>query len=117
MTLSPRDWRLVLLLAVVGGLALRLAVVGTPGFVTDVGSFVAWAERLRAVGPGGFYAPGYFVDYPPAYLWVLWLVAAALGGMPPVVAKALSIPFDLAIALALYLALRRVGDGDRKSVV
>lgn len=46
------------------GVAVRLLFVGAPGFPSDVGTFMAWAERLAAIGPGSFYEPGYFSDYP-----------------------------------------------------
>ncbi len=99
---------MLFLAALVAGAALRLAFVGTPGFPTDVQTFQAWAERLRSIGPQNFYAPDYFSDYPPGYLYVLWLVASALGGMPALVAKALSVPFDLAIAIAIYALVARL---------
>src|SRR5439155_558743 len=67
------------------------------------------ADRYwRGLGPGQFYSPDYFSDYPPGFLYVLWLVASVLGGMPQLVAKALSIPFDLAIGVALYAVVSRV---------
>ncbi|OLC53297.1 MAG: hypothetical protein AUH85_14500 [Chloroflexi bacterium 13_1_40CM_4_68_4] len=108
LTPRAREFRILFLFALLAGVLLRAAVVNTPGFPTDVQTYQAWAERLRDVGPPNFYAPNYFSDYPPAYLYVLWLVAGALGGMPAIVAKALSIPFDLAIAVALYLLVARL---------
>jgi Gpi18-like mannosyltransferase/predicted membrane-bound dolichyl-phosphate-mannose-protein mannosyltransferase len=108
VTLTARQWRIAFLAALGLGLALRLAVVPSAGFPTDVGTFQAWAERMRQVGPSAFYAPGYFSDYPPGFLYVLWGTAVVLGGMPVFIAKALSIPFDLAIATVLYVLLRRL---------
>ena len=59
-------------------LALRLAAAAlSKGFGTDTACFAAWAERIWEVGPGGFYDPDVFSDYPPGYLYVLWL----LGGI------------------------------------
>ncbi|HET7676489.1 MAG TPA: phospholipid carrier-dependent glycosyltransferase [Candidatus Limnocylindrales bacterium] len=68
-------------LLLLAGLALRLiiAYVLLPGsgFETDIASFAGWARRLAETGPGTFYATAGFADYPPAYLYVLWLLASA----------------------------------------
>ena len=48
-----------------------LAIWG--GFQGDLDIFKAWSQRLVDVGIGNFYDPGYFADYPPGYLYVLWL--------------------------------------------
>ena len=53
-----------------------LAAALSEGFGTDTACFAAWAERLCETGPGGFYSPEVFSDYPPGYLYVLWLVGA-----------------------------------------
>lgn len=116
MNLSLRELRVALLVALAVGLLLRLAVVGSLGFANDILFFQAQAERLRQVGPADFYSPGFFNDYPPAYLSLLGALAWLLGGMPAGVFKASSIPFDLAIAVTLYLLLRRLGN-ERAGVV
>ena len=60
------------------GLLLRLvlAYVLLPGsgFESDIGTFTAWASQLAQTGPGNFYATAGFADYPPGYLYVLWLI-------------------------------------------
>ena len=95
------------------GVALRLLTLRSPGFPSDVGTFQAWAEHLVQVGPGGFYAPDYFSDYPPAYLYVLWLFGAVFDGeLLRLAVKAASIPADVAIAVgAAALAWRHAGRG------
>lgn len=51
---------------------LRLVLVLVPvAFWVDMDTFLAWSRRLVEVGIPGFYAPGYFCDYPPGYLYVL----------------------------------------------
>jgi predicted membrane-bound dolichyl-phosphate-mannose-protein mannosyltransferase/Gpi18-like mannosyltransferase len=92
---------LLALVGVIGlGVIVRLLAVRAQGFPTDVGTFQAWAERLAQIGPGRFYEPGYFSDYPPAFLYVLWLLGALLDGEPLRLAvKAISIPADIGIAL------------------
>jgi Gpi18-like mannosyltransferase len=60
------------------GIALRLllmyALVPSVGGTSDIVLYMYWAHVLADVGPGGFYASAEFADYPPGYLYVLWLV-------------------------------------------
>lgn len=80
MASSPRSsyrekWLLPTLL--LAGFLLRvLLAVSTKGYPYDTGTFLAWAQHMAAQGPSGFYAPGYFADYPPGYMLVLWLVGS-----------------------------------------
>jgi Gpi18-like mannosyltransferase len=123
--LDPFGTLLVLLLA---GLALRVVIAAVilpqGGFHTDVNAFSAWAGRLADVGPGEFYAPGYFADYPPGYLYVLWLVGEVsrfvepmLGGLSPIrgLIKVPGIAADLGVAVLIYLIATRFF-GDRPPV-
>ena len=77
-----RDARLAIAGVIALGVVVRLLFVRAQGFPTDVGTFQAWAERIAQVGPGGFYEPGYFSDYPPAFLYVLWALGALFDGEP-----------------------------------
>jgi predicted membrane-bound dolichyl-phosphate-mannose-protein mannosyltransferase/Gpi18-like mannosyltransferase len=107
---ADRRARLWIAGVIVAGVLLRLLVLRSPGFPSDVGTFQAWAERLAELGPGGFYEPGYFSDYPPGYLYVLWLLGAILDGEPLRLAvKAMSIPADIAIAITAAWLVWRAG--------
>jgi len=112
---SARTW---FLLALAAGLALRvfLAYVVFPGqgFATDLGSFDDWAATLARVGPGGFYASS-GANYPPGYMYVLWLVGELGTLLGPVLHISTSdailllirippILADLGIAVLLYRA-------------
>ena len=76
-----------LLLLLLLGFALRITIayvlLPESGFSTDIGTFAAWASRLAQVGPGAFYAPDYFVDYPPGYMYVLWLLGSVSTSLRP----------------------------------
>jgi len=98
---------------IVAGVVLRLLVTRAQGFPSDVGTFMAWAEKLAAVGPGRFYEPGYFSDYPPGFLYVLWLLGALFDGdLLRFAVKAISIPADIGIVLLLVPVVRRhAGNG------
>ena len=101
------------------GFALRLLLAAfTAGHPYDVGTFSAWADLLARLGPGDFYTGGFFADYPPGYLLLLWPVGLATRalGLAPLSPGALallclpSVLCDLAFAFTLYrLALPRAG--------
>lgn len=109
-------------LVLAGGLALRLAIayVWFPGegLHSDLRLYALWAETLERHGVGGFYANAGFADYPPGYLWVLWLIgeigtalAGPFGVQPvDVIRASIKLPAigaDMAIGALLYGAARR----------
>jgi len=106
-----RRAQLAVAAAIALGVLIRLLVVPAKGFPTDVETFEAWAERLAQIGPGRFYEPGYFSDYPPAFLYVLWSLGALFDGeLLRLAVKAISIPADIGIALlAARLTWRTAG--------
>ena len=105
---GERRAQLVVAGAIALGVVIRLLAVRAQGFPTDVGTFEAWAERLAEIGPGRFYEPGYFSDYPPAFLYVLWLLGALFDGeLLRLAVKAISIPADIGIAVLAARVLWR----------
>jgi predicted membrane-bound dolichyl-phosphate-mannose-protein mannosyltransferase len=105
---DERRARLAVAGVIAVGVVVRLLAVRAQGFPTDVGTFQAWAERLAQVGPGGFYEPGYFSDYPPAFLYVLWLLGALFDGeFLRLAVKSISIPADIGIAVLAAAVLWR----------
>ncbi|HEY8825975.1 MAG TPA: phospholipid carrier-dependent glycosyltransferase [Candidatus Limnocylindria bacterium] len=110
---GDRRARLVVAGVIAIGVIVRLLAVRAQGFPTDVGTFQAWAERLAQIGPGRFYEPGYFSDYPPAFLYVLWLLGGLFDGeFLRLAVKAISIPADIGIAiLAARVVWRSAGRG------
>ncbi|MDR3052134.1 MAG: glycosyltransferase family 39 protein [Oscillospiraceae bacterium] len=115
----PVTWRHGLALAAMA-LAARLALaVWVPGYKVDMDCFGLWAQRLATVGPGKFYSPDYFCDYPPGYLYVLWangglmrLFGTETGDvLAGVITKLCPIFSDLLTAALLYcLGRSRLGD-------
>ena len=105
-TFLTRHRAILALLAL--GLALRVvlafAIFPMHGFAGDLDLFWQWARTLAASGPGTFYASTGSADYPPAYLYALWLLGLtgepALLKLPPILA-------DPGIAAIVYaLAVR-----------
>lgn len=71
-TEAPVGGKLILLLT--GAALLRVALSATTkGYAADITTFSAWAAHA-ADGLTSFYSPGYFADYPPGYIYLLWLV-------------------------------------------
>ena len=118
LTLGSRGVLAILLAA---GLALRLfiAYVAFPksGFAPDLASFTSWALGMAEVGPAAFYESARFADYPPGYLYVLWvlgLAAPSLAGLLQTnpgdaiwqVMKLPPIAIDLLVAFLLYRLAR-----------
>jgi len=109
-----------LLMAILAAaLAVRVVLAPfTSGHPMDVGTFSAWAAHA-ADGLLSFYSPGYFADYPPGYIYVLWVVGklrVAWGldyGSPGflLLLKAPAILADLATVLILYCLARRYWGG------
>ena len=111
----------ILAAILVAGLLLRIfiAAVYLPmsGLANDIGSFSAWGQRMASLGPGGFYEEGYFADYPPGYLYVLWFLGTVGQALTPLVGqnatgglvKIPGILADIGVAWLLFLLARRWG--------
>ena len=72
---------------IIFGAALLLRLIlayTTHGFGNDIACFAAWADRIFSVGPGAFYSAETFTDYPPGFMYVLYLIGAlrSLLGIP-----------------------------------
>ena len=112
---STAGWFLVLL---VTGIALRLAlayvVFPSQGFASDLEQFRNWSLDLAQSGAGSFYqSTG--ANYPPGYMYVLWLLGELGGPIGSVLGVSASqatllmlklpaIAADGAIAVLLYRA-------------
>ncbi len=108
---------ILLLVGLIIRLTLAYVIFPGSGFESDISSFTAWALHLADTGPGSFYATVGFADYPPGYLYVLWLIgglghllAPFAGGDAVAATTALvklpAIFADIAVGLVLYLVVR-----------
>ena len=128
----------VLVAVLIGtGILLRLLVAGfylpLSGYATDVGNFTIWANRLATDGPSRFYELGGLTDYPPGYMYVLWLIGSVGKWLQPltlgidVTRGLVKIPgmlADGAVAWTLFAYCRRHGrrwlggmDGARLGII
>lgn len=98
-------------------LIVRAILIPAQGHVTDVATFEAWMRTLAQDGPKAFYTNAGFVDYPPGYMLVLWIVGlvyhatAAYGDFTGdamrVFVKIPAVICDIGIGYLIYLIARR----------
>jgi len=87
------------------------------GYPNDMSCWMFWGDAMVENGPSGFYLTDMFCDYPPLYLYILWLFGGiqrlvgielgstlhmALMKIPPILA-------DLCTCVLLYEIARRKG--------
>ena len=98
---------LALVALLVAGLAIRLGVLDSTGHYGDALVAGRWADNMATYGPWDFYKHDGALY--PALLYAYWPIGALLDGAAQARAvKGLSIPFDLAIGVVVYLAARRM---------
>lgn len=94
------------------GVLLRVILSRLPGHDVDMGCFMAWSADIYERGTAHFFREGYFCDYPPFYLYVLWLVGWVRSFFPGEVASLLiklpPIAADIILGLLLWKACRGV---------
>ncbi|MBI3397302.1 glycosyltransferase family 39 protein [Candidatus Woesebacteria bacterium] len=66
-----------ILLSLLGVFFIKLALSFLPSFSIDMGTWLAWAYRMKDLGPPGFYSPHVWTQYTPGYLYWLWLIGKA----------------------------------------
>jgi dolichyl-phosphate-mannose-protein mannosyltransferase len=104
----------ILIALTFAGFLIRLLFIREAPFPTDLDCFKAWALRIAETGPSGFYKEGYFCDYPPFALVLLWpfgelikLTGAASSAFwYPFLIKFPALLCDAGAAWMLYLLLR-----------
>jgi Gpi18-like mannosyltransferase len=88
-------------------LLVRVLIAPHVGFYGDLRLFRMWTARLAEVGTHHFYVKGQFADYPPGYLYVLWLTGKISATPGYLLLKLPAILADLGLAwIAGTLAAR-----------
>lgn len=68
-----------ILFMVILGVALVVRYIAAAkyfGNETDMNCFIAWSDMVFNDGLGGFYSSDSFTDYPPGYMYILYVVGA-----------------------------------------
>jgi Gpi18-like mannosyltransferase len=90
-----------------------LALLVFPGFGVDVGSYQAWAMQIADLGPAQTYQQGYFLDYPPGYLYALWIAGVIVrmfgagGDVMRMIVESPALVADLLLSLVVFAYVRR----------
>ncbi|WP_214630433.1 glycosyltransferase family 39 protein [Paenibacillus agaridevorans] len=96
-------------------LAVRIAIgLSHEGYANDIALFTFWSDQVVKEGIAGFYHTNIFVDYPPGYIYVLyivglikeWLGFAAGSAGTLLLYKLPAIAADLVAAAVIYRAAR-----------
>ncbi|MGH7913756.1 MAG: phospholipid carrier-dependent glycosyltransferase [Candidatus Binataceae bacterium] len=119
--LKDRDRSLMWALGILFVIAIvKLALLPWfDGYKNDISSYESWALQMAAEGPAGIYRAGYFLDYPPGYLYALWLAgivahAAGAGGvMLRMIVEAPALVADFVLALLVFVFVRRTAPARR----
>jgi Gpi18-like mannosyltransferase len=105
-----------LYLLIFAAFAIRLlGAASLPGHPIDYADFAAWADHAYSAGLAGFYSGNMFVDYPPGYIYVLYVIGMLrswldVGSSPAASAVLLKLPAilaDLAAACLIYTTARK----------
>ena len=98
-------------------LAVRVALALTiTGYPNDIGCWLGWSDEVANKSLFGIYTSGIFIDYPPGYLYVLYIVGwinriLHTEALRVLVVKLPAIAADLGTAWVLYrMAVRRLGE-------
>ncbi|WP_262495519.1 glycosyltransferase 87 family protein [Paenibacillus sp. B2(2019)] len=90
------------------------------GYQNDMNTFIAWGQRMVDLGPGKFYEEGYFADYPPGYLYILYMLSLIRGvfgfahgsGGENLLFKLPAIISDLVLGYFIYqMSRKKLGSG------
>ncbi len=119
--LKDRDPSIVWALAILCVVAIvKLALLPWfDGYKNDISSYESWALQMASQGPAGIYRAGYFLDYPPGYLYALWLMgivanATGAGGvMLRMTVEAPAMVADFVLALLVFVFVRRTAPARR----
>ncbi|NIK76929.1 Gpi18-like mannosyltransferase/predicted membrane-bound dolichyl-phosphate-mannose-protein mannosyltransferase [Paenibacillus castaneae] len=118
--LRDRSWlrdkhrfqKLPIMVALIAALVLRIAIaISNKGYANDIALFMSWANHAWTQGLSGFYHTGTFVDYPPGYIYILYLLGAvksmlALDSSSKAALLLFKLPAILADLAAGYLIYR-----------
>ncbi len=110
-----------LVIALIFRFILSFVFVGHP---TDIACFKGWSNLVYEKGFSNFYTSGVFTDYPPGYMYVLWVVGfiADIFGLKSgagftLLVKLPAIIADIASAYMVYRIARRMNLSHNKSLV
>ena len=116
--IDGRTWPILLLVIVFAILIRAIVAMAFEGYATDVACFKGWAITAYEYGPAGFYTSGVYADYPPGYMYILYVLGwirdvfniDAMGALFTLIVKLPSIVAEVVLAVFIYkTASRQIG--------
>lgn len=79
------------------------------GYETDMGCFSSWADMVFKGGFSAFYKSDAFTDYPPGYMYILYIVGflRSVIGTSKLLVKAPAMCFDLLLGIMTFFAAKK----------
>lgn len=111
------DTKLGLAAMFAAAVVLRLALAPHLGFYGDLNLFQRWAGLLAQVGPHHFYDQAGFADYPPGYLYILWLIGKVDATPGYLLMKLPAIAADCGLAFIVGTLAARIAPAELRSRV
>ncbi len=108
-------WPTFALMAVLA-VAIRIIVALIfEGYSSDIGCFKGWAIAAYEGGPANFYTSDMFADYPPGYIYVLWVLGLirelfsidAMGAFFTLIIKLPSVAAEVITAVIVFKTARK----------
>ncbi len=115
---AGRVWSVFVLMAAVAVMLRVIAALAFEGYTTDIACFKGWAIGVYEHGLSGFYSSGIFCDYPPGYMYVLYVLGGlrdmlgidAGSALFTLIIKLPSIIAEVVLALFVYkVAVKQMG--------
>ncbi|MCR5691224.1 MAG: glycosyltransferase 87 family protein, partial [Eubacterium sp.] len=109
------DWTNIALVLAAAFVIKAALAVHFEGHGTDMNCFYAWSDMIWENGIGKFYYLDAFTDYPPGYMFLLWIIAGirqlfhveTSSDMGRLLIKLFPIIFDLATAFLIYILSKK----------
>ena len=112
--------KLLMVVLLISAFVFRLILGYTStSYDTDMALFKAWGNSMSEDGPANVYNTGLYLDYPPGYLYVLWLLDGIRrlfsldygGAMYSLVMKLPPILADLGCGYMIYRTAKKIRPG------
>lgn len=108
----------IIIIAVVSAIIHIVCAFKYEGHATDMNCFTAWADMIYQGGIGNFYSSDAFTDYPPGYMYILYVVGALKqlfgisGGAQWLIVKMPAIICDIITGVLIYkIAAKKFDSG------
>lgn len=108
----------IILLTAVSAAVHIICSVKYQGHTTDMNCFNGWSSMIFNDGISNFYSSDAFTDYPPGYMYVLYVIGAIRSVLDPsdgalwLLLKTPAIICDLITGILIYkIAKKKLGDG------